>query len=145
MGSQTVNELMLNFNLCIFLFRPSSQPHNMPTEHSVSHVIRFFFLSFFFFFITWGGGIYTQTGSMSGCAQVSGLIWQYVIRFGKPKSHMCESGGGLRLCLHLVLQVEKCWDRKSVHLNHWSYLSADSSFPCFPIMKDTKANIQSEL
>lgn len=47
--SQTVNELMLKFNLCIFLFHPSSQPQDMPPEHSVSHVIRFFF----FFNLGW--------------------------------------------------------------------------------------------
>lgn len=59
MVSPPLNELMLNFNLCIFLFHPSSQPHDMPPEHSVSHVIRFFFYLFFFFFLTRGGGIDT--------------------------------------------------------------------------------------
>lgn len=33
----------LNFNLCIFLFRASSQQHDMQAEQLVIHVIRFFF------------------------------------------------------------------------------------------------------
>lgn len=79
----------------------------MPPEHSVSHVIRFFFLSFFFW--TRGGGIDTGRQRVRLRSGERADMTAGVIRLW-PKRVACV--GLLKLCFHLVIQVEKCWDGK---------------------------------